>query len=150
TGRAQPLGHVRAHPAEADHAQLHQVFLSVAVSMRWRAKSKPDKDAGSVRSRRLRARLRTPDGAALQPPERDMVAERGTYRSSNLTLATRRPRSFRVSRSPAACARISRRKPNGFPGIGSSSPWSSTTWRKRPEFGPPLWSWPVECWYRGP
>src|SRR5688572_26914484 len=31
------------------------------------AKRKPRKDAGSVRSRRLRARLRTPRGAALQP-----------------------------------------------------------------------------------
>src|SRR6266481_5741928 len=32
------------------------------------AKSKRGKDAGSVRSRRLRARLRTPPGAALQRP----------------------------------------------------------------------------------
>src|SRR5204862_102090 len=33
-----------------------------------RAKSKPGKDAGRARSRRLRARLRTQPGAALQPP----------------------------------------------------------------------------------
>src|SRR6266540_764795 len=37
------------------------------------AKSKPGKDAGSARSRRLRARLRTPPGAALQRArEREM------------------------------------------------------------------------------
>jgi hypothetical protein len=32
------------------------------------AKSKTDKDAGSVRIRRIRARLRTQPGAALQAP----------------------------------------------------------------------------------
>src|SRR4029077_13039716 len=95
TCRLQALGHVRAHPAEAYHPELH-------------------------------------------------------YGSSSLILAPRRPRSLSVSRSPAACARISRRKPNGLPGIGSSSPSSSTSWRKRPVLGPPLCSCPVECWYRGP
>ena len=36
--------------------------------------------------------------------------------------ATRRPRSCSDAKSPAACARISCPKPNGWPGIGSSSP----------------------------
>jgi hypothetical protein len=34
------------------------------------AKSKRGKDAGSARIALIRARLRTPPGAALQPPER--------------------------------------------------------------------------------
>jgi hypothetical protein len=44
------------------------------------------------------------------------------YRSSMVTRATRRPRSRRDSKSPAAWARISRANPNGLPGIFSSSP----------------------------
>src|SRR5438105_4154707 len=48
------------------------------------AKSKPEKDAGSVRSRRLRARLRTPSGAALQRPA--VCAGRGWWSLSSLGL----------------------------------------------------------------
>src|SRR5438477_4806222 len=44
------------------------------------AKTKPGKDAGSVRSRRLRARLRTPPGAGLQRPAE--CAGRGRDRKS--------------------------------------------------------------------
>src|SRR4029077_9790259 len=69
----EALGHVGAHAAEADHAELHQMLLPVAGVMRWRAKSKHRKDAGSVRSRRLRALPRTPRGAALQPSARAAV-----------------------------------------------------------------------------
>jgi len=67
--------HVAAHPAEADHSELHY----------------------DTSSRRMRA--------------------------------TRRPRSCNDVKSPAACARISLPKPNGWPGIASSSPVSSTTCR---------------------
>src|SRR5438128_9268510 len=42
------------------------------------AKSEPRKDAGSVRSRRLRARLRTPRGDALQRARGRQRGERGT------------------------------------------------------------------------
>jgi hypothetical protein len=75
---AQTLGHPVPHSAEADHSELHQVLLPVTGVMLSRAKTKPDKDAGSVRSRRLRARLRTPTGAGLQPREPASVAGRGT------------------------------------------------------------------------
>ena len=54
------------------------------------------------------------------------------------TRPTRRPRSCSEAKSPAACARISRPKPNGLSGIFSSSPVSSTTWMKTPVFGPAL------------
>src|SRR3954462_4051311 len=42
------------------------------------AKTKRRKDAGSVRSRRLRARLRTPRGAGLQPPGECEMRARGS------------------------------------------------------------------------
>ncbi len=42
--------------------------------------------------------------------------------SSSWTRAMRRPRSRSDSKSPAAWARISRAKPKGCPGIGSSAP----------------------------
>src|ERR671935_3274079 len=42
------------------------------------AKSKPRKNAGSVRSRRLRARLRTPRGAALQRSRECEMGGRGS------------------------------------------------------------------------
>src|SRR5438034_2114809 len=72
------------------------------------------------------------------------------HRSSSLTRQTFRPRSFNDSRSPVAWAAISSRKPKSLPGIASSSPKSSTTWIASTLFGPPLWSCPVECRYRGP
>ena len=40
------------------------------------AKSKPGKDAGSVRIQGIRARLRTPSGAALQPTGRERTSGR--------------------------------------------------------------------------
>src|SRR6266576_1840959 len=67
-----------------------------------------------------------------------------------LTLTILRPRSRSERKSPSACARIRRPKPKSWPGMGISSPVSSTTWTKRPVGGPPLCSWPVECRYRGP
>src|SRR5207237_7402155 len=84
---AQTLGHPGAHPAEADHPELHQI--------------------------RTRTILR--------------------------------PSCFSERKSPSACARISRPKPNSWPGIGISTPVSSTTWTKSPVGGPPLCSCPVEC-----
>src|SRR5581483_9342125 len=86
--------------------------------------------------------------AAAHPPEPDHPKLHQT--SSNRMRTTRRPRSASVSKSPIACARMSLPNANGLPGIGSSSPVASTTWRKLPVFGPPLCSCPVECWYRGP
>src|SRR6266498_3849845 len=43
------------------------------------AKTKPGKDAGSVRSRRLRARPRTPPGAGLQRPAECAGRGRGSH-----------------------------------------------------------------------
>src|SRR5581483_3160927 len=77
-------------------------------------------------------------------------AELHRYTSSRRMRATRRPRSCNDAKSPAACARISLPKPNGWFGIGSSAPVSSTTCRKSPVGGPPLCNCPVEWRYRGP
>src|SRR5436190_1940051 len=85
---------------------------------------------------------------AAHPPETDHSELH--QMSSNLTRTILRPRSSSEAKSPAACARISRRKPNLRPGIETSPPGSSTTWTKRPVSGPPLCNWPVEWRYRGP
>ena len=53
------------------------------------------------------------------------------------------PRAPRGRRPPASGS--GGRSRSRGPGIASSSPVSSTTWTKRPVFGPPLCSWPVEC-----
>ena len=66
------------------------------------------------------------------------------HRSSSLTRTIGRLRSRRAARSPTAWQWMRRRNPNSRPGMGSSSPGSSTTCTKRPVGGPPLWSWPVE------
>src|SRR5581483_2829239 len=52
------------------------------------AKTKPGKDAGSVRSRRLRARLRTPNGAGLQRPAECAGRRRGLQESLGLLSAS--------------------------------------------------------------
>ena len=49
-----------------------------------------------------------------------------------------------------AWARWSVANPYASPGIGRSSDASAVNMMKTPVFGPPLWSWPVECRYSGP
>jgi hypothetical protein len=56
------------------------------------------------------------------------------------SLTILRPRSRSDRKSPSAWARINRPKPKSWPGIGISSPVSSTTCTNSPVGGPPLWS----------
>src|SRR6266702_6722518 len=58
--RVRPLAAVLRGGAISGHLSWHACSAA--------AKTKSGKDAGSVRSRRLRARLRTPPGAGLQRP----------------------------------------------------------------------------------
>src|SRR5579864_8917245 len=68
----------------------------------------------------------------------------------SVTRSTGRRRDVSDCRSPIACACLSTEKLYGCPGIGTSLASSWTTCRKRPVFGPPLCSCPVECRNRGP
>src|SRR4051795_468553 len=69
------------------------------------AKSEPGKDAGSVRSRRLRARLRTPRGDALQPHPGRELRGWGPPLGASLLLAAPRPRAEALRRGLARCGR---------------------------------------------
>ena len=76
--------------------------------------------AGRTSSRRGRPRAGAP--SCSRPCGRGPPSRAASRRSSNLDRATRRPRAFSVSKSPAACARISRGKPNGGPGSAARRP----------------------------
>src|SRR5438552_10349565 len=77
-----------------DHLPTESCFLA--------AKTKPRKDAGSVRSRRLRARLRTPRGAGLQPARKCEAGGRGSplkvLQSDARDAAAARLEGFEVAR----------------------------------------------------
>src|SRR5688572_24109719 len=65
------------------------IFWPTSAHLRCRsyagtAKTKPRKDAGSARSWKLRARLRTPRGAGLQPPSACEMRRRGVPSNSRL------------------------------------------------------------------
>src|SRR5947208_14338342 len=62
------------------------------------AKSKPCKDAGSGRSRRLRSRLRTPQGAALQWIRECEMGGRGPSLSRGAVLAAAQVEAVRRQR----------------------------------------------------
>src|SRR5436190_7478779 len=66
------------------------------------------------------------------------------------TCSARRPAVSSDWKSPMACASSSVPKEKDSPGMGTSSRGAAVTTRKTPVSAPPLWSWPVECKYRGP
>ena len=102
---------------------------SVAVMRLARGKS--GKDAGSVRIRRIRTRLRTPHDAALQPPARAAAGGWGLSNVLNLIRTMGRPRSWR--RQVARRLRADELpEAEVLARTGISSPVSSTIWTKRP------------------
>src|SRR5205085_2368984 len=74
------------------------------------------------------------------PSTRLVISRTPAARSpSSFTRLTGSPWLSSVCRSPSACDAIRCRK---SPTSGPSPP---TSCRKRPDGGPPLWNWPVEC-----
>ena len=109
------------HPERARRVELRRAARSSDSAVRLDA-------FGSYVSTSCPARAGAP---SCSPPMRPRPTIPSLHlRSSSRTRATRRPRSRSAAKSPGGLRADQRPKPNVRPGIGISSPGSSTTWTK--------------------